>query len=436
MLSVTDLIVWSVGVAVRRWAASGGFLQDRTELSTPLNSLKRLTEGVHIYQKGSSPYDGVVFHETPLALLFFSFVRENLPDWIPGLCILGDLLTSFILSRLGKAAARSFLSKQDKELVNYHSEATPLLLPASISNTLPRILSISYLFNPYIVANCAAHTTTVWSNLLLASCLLAMMECRRVPACLALALATYQSLYPGMLLLPLCLQLASHECGSLRWSQAKGSYLYTVAIFSAFFTGLLFISAEISGSWDFLNSTFGFILSVPELTPNMGLFWYFFTEMFEHFRLFFVAVFQLNTVVYCVPLAIRFSDRPLLLSVVMVALIAVFKSYPSLGDVGFYLALLPLFAHLLPFMKQTFIIGCMFLATTVLAPIAWQLWIYNNSANANYYFAINLVFGSSQIFLITDLVFAHVKRQFYLEKGFSVLEEEAPNGKKPILQLK
>jgi len=436
MLSLTDAIVCSVAVAVRRWAATGGFLEDRTELSTPLNSLKRLTEGVHIYQKGHSPYDGVIFHETPLALVFFSFLGDNLPGFTNGLCILGDLVTSFILSRLGAASAKAFLCAQDKELVNYHPEAAPLHLPSTLTATLPRLLSISYLFNPYIVANCAAHTTTVWSNLLLACALLGMMESRRLFACLALALATYQSLYPGMLLLPLCLQLANHECGSLSWSRAKGSYLYTLSVFSAFFSGLLAISAEISGSWNFLNSTFGFILSVPELTPNMGLFWYFFTEMFEHFRLFFVATFQLNTVVYCVPLSIRFSDRPLLLSVVMIALIAVFKSYPSLGDVGFYLALLPLFAHLLPFTKQTFIIGCMFLATTVLAPIAWQLWIYNNSANANYYFAINLVFGSSQIFLITDLVFAHVKRQFYLEKGFSVLEEETQDGKKPSLQLK
>ena len=48
----------------------------------------------------------------------------------------------------------------------------------------------------------------------------------------------------------------------------------------------------------------------------------------------------------------------------------------------------------------------MVIATTVLAPILWQLWIYNNSANANYYFAINLLFSTAQIFLITDLLFA------------------------------
>ncbi|KAJ9128335.1 hypothetical protein QFC24_000628 [Naganishia onofrii] len=33
-------------------------------------------------------------------------------------------------------------------------------------------------------------------------------------------------------------------------------------------------------------------LSVSDLTPNVGLGWYFFTEMFDHFRTFFTGVFQ------------------------------------------------------------------------------------------------------------------------------------------------
>jgi phosphatidylinositol glycan class U len=77
----------------------------------------------------------------------------------------------------------------------------------------------------------------------------------------------------------------------------------------------------------------------------------------------------------------------------------------------------------------------MMMATTLLAPLAWQLWIYNNSANANYYFAINLVFSTAQIFLITDLLFAYLKRDFYLKHGSSVVDKEV-DGKKFILQLK
>ena len=51
----------------------------------------------------------------------------------------------------------------------------------------------------------------------------------------------------------------------------------------------------------FLNS-----LTVPDFTPNVGLFWYFFTEMFEHFRLFFLCVFQMNMFIHCIPLTIKF----------------------------------------------------------------------------------------------------------------------------------
>ena len=47
-------------------------------------------------------------------------------------------------------------------------------------------------------------------------------------------------------------------------------------------------------------------LTVPDLTPNVGLFWYFFTEAFEHFRVFFLCVFQINAFLYVLPLSFRF----------------------------------------------------------------------------------------------------------------------------------
>ena len=211
--------------------------------------------------------------------------------------------------------------------------------------------------------------------------------------------------------------------------------VWVVSVFLVSGLGLQLVSHLIMGDWRHLSSVYGFIVTVPELTPNMGIFWYFFTEMFDHFRVLFLCTFQINLLLYVAPLSVKFPDQPLLLSTVIIGLVAVFKSYPGLGDVGFFLSLLPLFSHLLPFMKQTFIIICMLLASSVLAPMAWHLWIYNNSANANYYFAINLVYSASLIFLITDLLFGHVKREFHLKNGFSILEKEDASGKKPVLHL-
>ena len=130
-------------------------------------------------------------------------------------------------------------------------------------------------------------------------------------------------------------------------------------------------------------------LTVQDLTPNVGLFWYFFTEVFEHFRLFFLCVFQINAFIYTLPLSIRFrsefiasekailfkfvnppslpspspippslsfflllfvslpisSEHPMFLAYVLLSLIALFKSYPCIGDTALPLALLPLWAH-------------------------------------------------------------------------------------------
>ena len=36
-------------------------------------------------------------------------------------------------------------------------------------------------------------------------------------------------------------------------------------------------------------------LTLPDFTPNPGLWWYFFTEMFDHFRAFFLIVFSVRS---------------------------------------------------------------------------------------------------------------------------------------------
>jgi phosphatidylinositol glycan class U len=66
-------------------------------------------------------------------------------------------------------------------------------------------------------------------------------------------------------------------------------------------------------------------LTLPDLTPNTGLWWYFFTEMFDHFRPFFLMVFsvscsphvlyifspyaleQMHLLIYIAPICIKFQ---------------------------------------------------------------------------------------------------------------------------------
>ncbi len=47
-------------------------------------------------------------------------------------------------------------------------------------------------------------------------------------------------------------------------------------------------------------------LFIPDLTPNIGLYWYFFIEMFEQFRSLFLFVFQMLAFAFVGPICIKF----------------------------------------------------------------------------------------------------------------------------------
>jgi GPI transamidase subunit PIG-U len=49
------------------------------------------------------------------------------------------------------------------------------------------------------------------------------------------------------------------------------------------------------GFFTFVSYLTQFRLLLPDLTPNPGLWWYFMTEMFDHFRPFFLMAFSVST---------------------------------------------------------------------------------------------------------------------------------------------
>jgi phosphatidylinositol glycan class U len=159
---------------------------------------------------------------------------------------------------------------------------------------------------------------------------------------------------------------------------------------------------------------------VPDLVPNLGVFWYFFTEMFEHFRTFFTYVFQINAFIYTIPLSLRLRNDPVINLFLQMGLIACLKSYPSVGETGLYLSFLPIFAYLFPFMRNTIVYSVMLIVSTILAPIMFYLWLGSGGGNANFYFAITLVYTIGQIFLMVDIFYANLKREFIKTNGIKV----------------
>ena len=123
----------------------------------------------------------------------------------------------------------------------------------------------------------------------------------------ALAVSSYLSLYPVLLAPPLALLTYDRFVG------ITNSKLDAKSFFTSFTTGLfsliallLAISYLISGrSFDFLGATYGVQLTLTDLTPNVGLWWYFFIEMFDPFREFFLGVFWMHMASYVGGLTIR-----------------------------------------------------------------------------------------------------------------------------------
>jgi GPI-anchor transamidase subunit U len=168
----------------------------------------------------------------------------------------------------------------------------------------------------------------------------------------ALALASYLSLYPALLFLPLIILCYDRSVKS-RSEEEKSSEVAFVlkrsGIAIATIAGLLGASFLVTGfSWDFIPATYGFHLLVPDLVPNVGLWWYFFIEIFDSFREFFLGVFWLHLVGYVGGLTIRLRRQPLFVITSLIGIFAIFKPYPSIADVSLYFALLPLYRHLSP----------------------------------------------------------------------------------------
>lgn len=173
------------------------------------------------------------------------------------------------------------------------------------------------------------------------------------------------------------------------------------------------------------------------------MFWYFFIEIFDQFRSFFMVVFQFHTFIFAAPICIKLKNQPVFAITVLCGIMAIFKSYPSASDAAFYLALVPIHDELFKckhstttsfsssrFYSQTlirfidcrygFLVSNLFLYASALAPIFWHLWIYAGSGNANFFYAITLVYNLGQVLLLIDIVYAALRREYDIKHPESI----------------
>lgn len=95
-----------------------------------------------------------------------------------------------------------------------------------------------------------------------------------------------------------------------------------------------------------------------------------------------------------------------------IAFAAIFKSYPSISDTGFYIPLLCMHQEIFKYAPHSPIAVIAILFASLLGPLFYNLWVYIGSGNANFFYAITLVFSLGQVVLIVDLMYGYCRREW------------------------
>ncbi|KAK4507630.1 hypothetical protein PRZ48_001365 [Zasmidium cellare] len=422
-------------------------LTGRVEISTPVNSFKRLQEGLFLYDRGLDPYDGGIFHQAPLLLPLFSLLPSP-ATWAGRIASILlytalDVLSADCLYDIAKSGAAAISSL-------YRS-------PRADRSWKPESIIAVYLFNPFTLLACLGRPTTSFTIFFVLLSIRHACEAKITTTAFALAIASYISLHPALLLPPIGLlcydRLCHKEIGANIQSGKPGATSdskpstkvavdqrslpaglpFAILLAVTYFAGLAFLvglSRFLLPSWNFISSVYMTPLTLPDLTPNPGLWWYFFIEMFDAFREFFLGVFWLHMLSYSVPFCLRFRKQPLVAVVLMMGVIAVFQPYANVGDAGAWLSCLCLLGHIFEVCsthRYTFPALAALLYTSLLGPAFHHLWIYAGSGNANFFYAITLVWSLALLILLTDMVYAALRDEW---------EAERPEGKgKEVRQI-
>lgn len=414
-------------------------LSSRPEVSTPLTSIHRLAEGYWLKQSSMSPYAGSMYHGSPLLLSLLGPLTvkriEGQPDHL--LCsfafVVADVLSALLIRAVGQNLQRAYY--RNLRLLKVNLSKNSEFFPAG------DIASLVYLWNPFTIVACVGLSTSPIENLAIVLTLYGASKGQVPLAAFGFVVATHLSLYPIILIIPVVLLLGNgldapprklflqrsssrvvvgpsrDSCSQqeevINQSEVPNGFslrpvmyfLLWVSLFSVYLLLLCGVSLkQFGGLWEMFRSTYGFILTVQDLSPNIGVLWYLFAEVFEFFRDFYLIVFHINILFMITPLAVRLHHRPLFLAFVLLSISAMLKSYPSVGDSALYLSFVGLFVYELVDLEFSFFLFCGYIGISLLSPVMHNLWIWRGTGNANFYFANAMAYACFQIVLVVESV--------------------------------
>lgn len=146
--------------------------------------------------------------------------------------------------------------------------------------------------------------------------------------------------------------------------------------------------------------------------------------MFDHFRPFFLMVFNVHLLIYVAPICIKFQHDPLYATFLLIGVLALFKPYPTLSDPGLFISLISLFPETYAYFRHPIVTTLLHLHASLLLPLFHHLWVAAGTGNANFFYASTLVFGIANGAALIDCVWAGLRIALGEEKeGWVVIQE-------------
>ncbi|KAG5342583.1 hypothetical protein C0989_012086 [Termitomyces sp. Mn162] len=389
------------------FSSSSRLLHGNQQFSSALTSYSHLQEGVYLFKNGVDPYSGGVFRHSPLYLSLFTTILPVTGTASSVLWTLSDALGAWALVKIWN-------SRQ--------------CVPSSKRDTL---VAAMYLLNPYIFLPSLAQSTSSFENTLMLLSLMFASQGRASATLLSLAFLVHLSLSSILILTPLLLLLLLDPVSRLASPKSLFSlgvdfrrlipFLGEFVIYLGTFT---LLSTFTSGGWSWITQTWGASLSLPDLTPTTGMWWYFFTEMFDHFRPFFLMVFSVHLLIYIAPICIKFQYDPLYAAFLLIGILGTFKAYPTLSDPGLFLSMIAIFPETYPYLRHPIVTALLHLHASLLMPLFNHLWLTQGTGNANFYYASTLVFACSNGAALLDCIWAGLRIAIGEEReGYAVAQE-------------
>ncbi|CAM9018307.1 unnamed protein product [Wickerhamomyces anomalus] len=354
-------------------------LEESIEFSTLITSYKSLKEGLFLYSNNINPYDGGVVHHQPLLIILYQYFQD-----------FDQLLYSIV----------------DTYIVYYLINISAKI--SSKNETIffkPWIVGLIYALNPLAILSTLSKSTVLFQNFFIVWTLNSALNNDVFLTGVGISIASYLSYHPIFLVIPLIKLIHQNNNGQ---NQKVWLFLVSTVISLGLLIGSSFYI--LGQDWKFIESTYGTVLKFTKIAPNLGLWWYYFTEMFEFFIPFYNSVFNLYNISFVLPLTIRLNG--IFAFILSWGWLIFSKSYPSLGDLSLYISLLFLLKPVFPFLRYPVISILLLLHSIILSPIFYHLWIDLGSGNSNFFYAITLVYSLGIISTLVDFTWGYLRYEY------------------------